>query len=493
MSISTGIASNIRTPLFYARISNEAAGYSVPYNTTLLLGHSIKDVPEYEPFLITTIDQAKDKLGTNSMLTAMVEAYMKNDSSGELYVMALPEPAGIKAKGQILFEGTIRKDGLINLYIAGQKITALAYAGETGADVAPRVIAAINAEIDLPVMLSSNVENGIDGLIELEAVHRGAIGNDIYIELNYYEHDNPDEYTPEGLSISITQLSGGVGTPDLEPVFSAIDDDEYYIVAHPWSDIASLDAFKAEFDLENGRWGPEQQKYGFHFTARKGDVGELQTFGANNTNDPTGVSLGYERESLTTPWEAVSMLAGQTCPSLTDDPARPLQTLALNGFMPPKNRKAWLKRKERNLLLWNGVATIKHTRERETQIEALISMYRVNKYGQRDPSYLYINTLANLGYQLKELNRTITQKYPRHKLVNDGTKFKPGQAIVTPAVQAATTAALNNSTVQGEFSGGLKVDVKVHGSPADVRTNGNANINNNPIFIEQNRGGGVGG
>ena len=28
----------------------------------------------------------------------------------------------------------------------------------------------------------------------------------------------------------------------------------------------------------------------------------------------------------------------------------------------------------------------------------------------------------------------ITQKYPRHKLANDGTRFGPGQAIVTPSV-----------------------------------------------------------
>ena len=28
----------------------------------------------------------------------------------------------------------------------------------------------------------------------------------------------------------------------------------------------------------------------------------------------------------------------------------------------------------------------------------------------------------------------ITSKYPRHKLANDGTKYGPGQAIVTPSV-----------------------------------------------------------
>ena len=35
---------------------------------------------------------------------------------------------------------------------------------------------------------------------------------------------------------------------------------------------------------------------------------------------------------------------------------------------------------------------------------------------------------------LRRLKTVITSKYGRHKLANDGTRFGPGQAIVTPAV-----------------------------------------------------------
>ena len=51
-----------------------------------------------------------------------------------------------------------------------------------------------------------------------------------------------------------------------------------------------------------------------------------------------------------------------------------------------------------------------------------------------DNSYLDSETLHSSAYVLRRLKSIITSKYGRHKLANDGTRFGPGQAIVTPAV-----------------------------------------------------------
>ncbi len=437
MAIPTGIDNTIRTPLFYSMIDNSKAGYKAQKNASLLVGYATNDVELYEPFLITKLDQARDKFGTNAMITEMFDVYLENDPEGEVYGMVVPEPIGTKATGSIEITGTATSSGLVNLYVTDKKVTALVNAGDTEADITPRIIAAINQEIDLPVVVKSSES----GVITFEALHTGAAGNDIYLELNYFGNDNPDEKTPAGLNITVSQFDGGTGTPDLDQLFAATNDDSYYITAHPFNDISSLIAFRDEYNLKDGRWGPMLRNYGFHVTARRGDIGLLQSYGNNNANDPTGSSFGFEEKSLTPCWKVAAMIAAQARRELSEDPARPLQTLVLKGFMPPKNRKDWLKRKERNILLWSGVATIKHTKTRETQIEAMISMYRVNKYGLRDPSYLYINTLANLAYQLTELERTITQEYPRHKLANDGTNFDEEQPIVTPSMIKNTLIA----------------------------------------------------
>ncbi|HBJ0948005.1 TPA: phage tail protein, partial [Escherichia coli] len=51
-----------------------------------------------------------------------------------------------------------------------------------------------------------------------------------------------------------------------------------------------------------------------------------------------------------------------------------------------------------------------------------------------DNSYLDSETLHTSAYVLRKLKSVITSKYGRHKLASDGTRFGPGQAIVTPAV-----------------------------------------------------------
>jgi phage tail sheath gpL-like len=55
-------------------------------------------------------------------------------------------------------------------------------------------------------------------------------------------------------------------------------------------------------------------------------------------------------------------------------------------------------------------------------------------FGDSDNSYLDSETLFTLAEITTRLKTAITSKYPRHKLANDGTRFGPGQAIVTPNV-----------------------------------------------------------
>jgi phage tail sheath gpL-like len=45
-----------------------------------------------------------------------------------------------------------------------------------------------------------------------------------------------------------------------------------------------------------------------------------------------------------------------------------------------------------------------------------------------------VTTLATLARILRNQRQAITSKFPRHKLANDGTRFGPGQKIVTPGV-----------------------------------------------------------
>ena len=60
--------------------------------------------------------------------------------------------------------------------------------------------------------------------------------------------------------------------------------------------------------------------------------------------------------------------------------------------------------------------------------------YQRNLYGQSDDAYELVTTLATLAKLLRNQRQAITSKYARCKLADDGTRFGPGQAIVTPGI-----------------------------------------------------------
>ncbi len=177
-----------------------------------------------------------------------------------------------------------------------------------------------------------------------------------------------------------------------------------------------------------------------------------------------------------------------------------------------QNIQNWFKEKIQSLMDWMpdwvkdklGVAEWESKLSEKENSNKFSSTPQENPYAKQPiteiGSSLQITETTNnqkpvteIGTKIKSLMDKSSDWSEKVKGAVTDLSNKLGPAIVTPAVQAATTAALSNSTVQGEFSGGLKVDVKVHGQAATVNTQGQGTINNNPIIIEPNRGGGVGG
>ncbi|EPR6947382.1 phage tail sheath subtilisin-like domain-containing protein, partial [Escherichia coli] len=104
----------------------------------------------------------------------------------------------------------------------------------------------------------------------------------------------------------------------------------------------------------------------------------------------------------------------------------------LVGMLPaPKGKRFTMT--EQQTLLSHGVATA-YVESGVLRIQRDVTTYRKNAYGVADNSYLDSETLHTSAYVLRKLKSVITSKYGRHKLASDGTRFGPGQAIVTPAV-----------------------------------------------------------
>lgn len=429
------IPSNIRVPLVYIEFDNTRAVQGTPAisHKILVFGQRLAagSVNAGVPTRITSDAQAEDAFGRGSMLAEMLKALRVANRYTETWAIALDDDAAAAAAaGTIDTAGTATQSGTLNVYIGGKRVRVGIASGDNGDAVATALAAAINADTTLPVTAAVNGVTTTQ--VDLTARNKGEAGNGIDLRVNYYQ----GERTPAGITATITAMSGGAANPDIADGIAAMGDEWWNTLVMPYTDTANLDALKLELA---DRWGPLRMVDGIAYSAYRGTHGETGTFGEGR-NDHLVTCLGTG-DSPTPPYIWAAVYAGVAAFSITNDPARPLQTLPLPGILPPALEDRWTM-EERNLLLYDGISTYMVGSDGTVSIERAITTYQQNSFGVADPSYLDVTTPATLGYIRFATRARITQKFPRHKLANDGTRFGAGQAIVTPSIIRAELLAL---------------------------------------------------
>ncbi|MDP3716097.1 MAG: phage tail sheath subtilisin-like domain-containing protein, partial [Burkholderiales bacterium] len=378
------------------------------------------------PTRILSAAQAEEAFGRGSMLHAMVAALKAANSYTECWAVALDDlVAGAQAAGTIVVTGPATESGTINLYIAGKRVQVGVTSGDIANDIAAAIEAAIDADTSLPVTAGV-----VTNTVTLTARHKGETGNDIDIRVNYYFGDR----TPKGVGLAITAMSAGAGNPDVADAIAAIGAEQYHTVIMPYTDASNLTALETEL---SNRFGPLVQKEGHAFAAASGTHGTIGTLG-DSRNSPHLTIMGAGK-SPTPPWEWAAVVGAVD--AFEPDPARPRQTLWLPGILPAAEADRYT-RDERNLHLFDGIATHLVDAGGRVLIERLITTYKTNAFGVPDISYLDVETMRTLAYLRFSVRARIALKFPRHKLANDGTRFGPGQAIVTPLTIRAELLAL---------------------------------------------------
>lgn len=434
MTVSfSSIPSDLKVPLFYSEVDNSQANTATSAMPRLIVGQVNDDsvAPEIGRLtLVPSLSLAKSIGGVGSMLAEMYDTWRAIDPSGEVWCLPV-KATGTKATGKVAFVGTATAGGQINLYVAGQRVRATISSGATAAAAATSLAAAVNA-----AGLSVSAVAATDE-VTLSCCWAGLSGNDIQLQLNRQGRVN-GEFTPDGLTVTVTAMAGGVGTPDLAAAIAVLGDEPFEFLCGPWSDATSLDAWKALMNDSTGRWSWSRQLYGHVYTASRGTLGELVALG-DTRNDAHVTVYGFEKPSPDPVWRQAAAYAARQAVFISADPARPTQTGEMNNITPaPAGERFMLL--ERQSLLSHGIATA-YCSSGTQRIERAVTTYQKNDFGQADNSYLDSETLHQSAYIIRFLKGRITSKYGRHKLANDGTRFGAGQAIVTPAVIRAELIA----------------------------------------------------
>ncbi|ECR7610285.1 phage tail protein [Salmonella enterica] len=481
------IGTGMRTPLCYIEINNTGAVSGLPtaLNKTLIIGQRLEDgtADSGKLYNVYSGSMAQGLFGRSSMLAAEVAAFKDVNTSADVWAIALDDdPAAIAATGGLAISGTATASGTLSVMIGGERVRLAVYANDTADDIATGLIDAINANLDVPVIASvptppaQLTEGEVTPNVILTARHGGECGNDIDIRINYYTGEN----LPTGVAVDIVAMAGGTANPDISPVIAAMGDVWWNYLINPYTDQSNLDALAAELLT---RWGPDKMNDGEAFIAYRGVLADTTTFGTTR-NDFLYSCIGTN-VAPESPYIWASRIAAACIESLTTDPARPMQTLAVKGLKPPATSDCWI-REDRETLLYDGIST--YTVNGDTvQIERMITMYRTDNYGNPDTSYLDLNTPQTLSYIRYSTRTTIQQKFPRCKLADDGTPVAAGQAIVTPKIIADELKTL---TVQFNEQG-LVEDVDQFNATLQVERNADdpdrVDVYSQPNLINQFR------
>ncbi|KQN00568.1 phage tail sheath subtilisin-like domain-containing protein [Sphingomonas sp. Leaf25] len=430
------IPANLRVPLFFAELDASNANSNARAQRALLIGQrtGAGTIAPNTPTISQSQIDSRAVAGPGSVLAGMVDAYRANDPSGEMWMLALSDDvAGVAATGTITFAGTTTALGTLSLYIAGRRVPVAIASGQTAAQVAVTVAAAIGAAVDLPVTAVSAA-----AVVTLTAKNKGEVGNDLDIRFNF-RGSAAGEAFPAGITAAIVAMANGVTNPVLTTGLAALQDTAFDFIVCSLTDATSLAAIAALLNDATGRWSWSSQVYGHCFVARRGTAGANAAF-ATGLNNQHISNIAFS-DSPSPAWAWAAAFAGAAAVSLRADPGLPLQTLTVAGILAPPLASRFPLSIRNNVLLYGGCATWTVDATGAVTIENVVTTYVTNAAGQFDDSYLQIETLFLLAFVLRRLSDVVSSKFARRKLASDGVRLLPGSNVVTPSIIRAEIIA----------------------------------------------------
>ncbi|CAM2760789.1 phage tail protein [Komagataeibacter xylinus] len=432
-----GYPTNNRVPGFYFALDNSKANTASYGRRVLIVAQTTTGAALAGTARLSAgITDAEGLYGVGSQAAIMVAQYFAIDPLGEVWVLPLADDAAAAAaKGTIAITGPASASGTLCLYVGDQLIPTLVTAGDTAATIAENVVTAAQAVTGLPVTLA--VDATTAGQINVTALNKGLCGNDILLGVNLLGTAG-GQSLPTGIAVTLGQMAGGTQNPTtLATALAGLGDRVYDLFIHPYTDTASLTAFKNEFNNTDGRWAPMEQLYGHGITAYRGTYGEATAFGLTQ-NDPHTTIMPIS-DSPSSPMVWAAQIGAQVAASIRINPALPVTGVALT-VMPPTDAGRFTL-PQRNSLLWDGMSTFTVDDSGTVNIERLLTTYQTNAEGVPDNSYLDIETLMTAMICLQDMRIFLASMFGGFILVADGTKIPAGAKATTAQLIGKACAA----------------------------------------------------
>lgn len=393
------IPSSIRKPGKYFEFNTKLAVRTLPGNRqeTLIVAQKLAAGSQAAGAAVEVFgdDEAAEYFGEGSIAHLMVRAALTANPYLALSVIAMDDAAGsAAAAGTITLAGTATGTGVLTVWIAGVRTELAIASGDTAASVAAAMEAKLDALGDLPVTASV-----AGAVITLTARNKGTLGNGIAVT---------STSTAPGVTATVVAMTGGSVDPDIATPLAAVFSAGHDVIISALADSTSLTALRTHLDNVSG---PLEQRGAIGIFGHAGTLSAATTLaGALNSGRISGILVPATRS----PAFAVAAAYGAVV-AAEEDPARPLNTLALTGIQAPTLEDR-LSRTEQESALYNGVTPSEVGPGDKVQIVRAITTYTLDPQGIDDISLLDLTTIRTLDYVRTACRERISLRFPREKL-----------------------------------------------------------------------------
>lgn len=395
------IPNSIRKPGVYIEFNTRLAVNTLPGNPqrVLVIGPMLS-TGTATPLTAVSVfsdDEAATFFGAGSLAASMATAAIKANSYLQLDVIGIKDgDTGVKAGGAVTIKGTATKTGTLSVWIAGTQVAVNVESGDTPATIIQALVAAMQQVPELLVTGAYDTENS---QLTVACRSYGEWGNGITLKAST---------TTTGLTLTVVPMAGGEMDPDIQPALDAVFAAGHNILINPFS---TDDALAALSEHLTSTGSAMEQRGAVGCSGWTGSLGTGTTL-ASNVNDGR-ISIPWYRGSSMLP--AILAATYGAVMASEEDPARPLNTLPLNGMdvVDMTQREG---RTEQENALHNGLTPIEVGPGNTVQIVRAVSTYTVNAQGVEDPALLDITSIRTLDYTRKACRDRISQRFPREKL-----------------------------------------------------------------------------
>lgn len=406
-------------------VRSGVGGLTIPQKIGLFGQYnSGKSPTDYVPRRLASADEAASLYGVGSMLHLMARKAFMGAGTVEIYAVPIPAAGGAStAAGSITVSGSATSGGTIALFVAGQKVSTRVTLGDSANAIASAISNAIAAAVNTPVTPTPS-----GAVVNLSAKWAGETGNQIAIKQDLDDGDSLKE--PTGVTLAISQLSGGATDPSTDAAFDALGAAFFTQIAYPFRSAAALTSLDTYF---TARVAPEVKR---PFLALLGYTDTRASFSAAMAlrNSPAETYILVEG-SPHMELEIAAAAVGVCAASAASNPARPWKSLTLPGIR-AGNYPA-LTYSEHDAIQRAGGGTTDASLDGSVQIHDLVTTYKTNALGAEDDAWRYPETIANIQAKIYSLDNLFRGKpFDRAVVVDDSAVTGLSYAISPKRVKA---------------------------------------------------------